>query len=71
MNNSDKRRFLTIIIIIVPIVTWLGSGYMAWNWVNPESFWGFLLFLVSWGVFGYIAQTIGREIIFAIASMMQ
>jgi hypothetical protein len=58
-------------MIIIPIATWIGTGYMAWNWVEPDSFWGAIKFLIAWGIFGFIAQIIGGLIISGIASMME
>ncbi len=71
MSNSDNGGCLAIFMIVIPIATWLGTGYMAWNWVEPESFWGAIKFLIAWGIFGYIAQILGGLIIAGIASMME
>ena len=71
MNNSDNSGCLGIFLIIIPIATWLGTGYMAWNWVEPESFWGAIKFLIAWGIFGYIARIVSGLIIAGIASMME
>jgi len=57
-------------MIFIHIIAWIGSGSLAWNWVEPDSFGGAIIFIIAWGVLGYIAQTIGLLIIAGIASMM-
>ena len=71
MSNSDNSGCLGIIMVIIYIVAWVGTGTMAWNWVEPDSFGGAIIFLIVWGIFGYIAQLIGGLIITGIASMME
>lgn len=68
-SNSDNSGFVGIFMIVVYIVAWVGTGTLAWNWVEPESFWGAIKFLIVWGIFGYIAQLIGMAIFAGIASM--
>lgn len=70
MSNSDNGGCLAIFAIIIPIAGWLGTGYLAWNWVEPESFWGAIKFLIAWSIMGYIAQLIAMAIVAGIGSMM-
>ena len=70
MSNSDNGGCLALFAIIIPIATWLWTGNMAWNWVEPDSFWGAIKFLAAWGVIGYLAQVVGGLIIAGIASML-
>jgi hypothetical protein len=42
---------------------WLGtialsvfSGVLAWDWVEPESFFGAIGFLIVWGIFSKIGH---------------
>lgn len=71
MSSSDNSGCLGIIVVIIYIAAWIGTGTMAWNWVGPDSFWGAIKFLIVWGIFGYIAQLIGGLIIAGIASIME
>lgn len=71
MSNSENSGCLAIVMIVIYAAAWIGTGTMAWNWVEPESFWGALQFLIAWGILGYIAQIIGGLIIAGIASMMK
>jgi hypothetical protein len=50
MSSSDYGGALLVLLWIVTIVISIGSGIMAWNWINPESFWGAIGFLISWGI---------------------
>lgn len=34
------------------VVCIIVSGMLAWNVADPDSFWGFLWFLVLWGLIG-------------------
>jgi hypothetical protein len=71
MSKSDNSGCLVLVMIIIYAVAWIGTGTMAWNWVEPVSFGGAILFLIAWGILGYIAQIIGGFIIAGIASMME
>lgn len=35
------------------------SGYLAWQWVQPESFGGAVVFLILWG----IIETVGYHLV--------
>jgi hypothetical protein len=50
MSSSDYGGALLVLLWIVTIVISIGSGIMAWNWINPESFWGAIGFLILWGI---------------------
>lgn len=71
MSSSDNTGCLGIIMIGIYIAAWVGTGTIAWNWIDPDSFGGAILFLIAWGILGYIAQIIGTLIIAGIASTME
>ncbi len=56
MSSNEEGNFLVLLIFVGQLVAWAGSGYAAWQFTEPESFVGALLFLLAWGIFGYIAQ---------------
>ena len=58
MANSDSDGCLAILIPIGYIVAWIGSGYTAYDWIEPHSFGGVLIFIVVWGIIGYVFQLI-------------
>lgn len=56
MSSNDEGNFIALFIFLGSAVAWAGSGYAAWQFTEPENFLGAILFLVAWGIFGYIAQ---------------
>lgn len=71
MSTSNNGGYLAILMFVIYALAWVGTGVMAWNWVEPESFSGAILFLITWGIFGFIAKLLGSLIIAGIASMME
>lgn len=71
MSNSDESGCLFVVMIIIYVAAWIGTGRLAWNWVEPDSFGGAILFLVVWGILGYIAQILAGLIVAGIGSMME
>ena len=71
MSDSSTAGCLSILIIVGHIVAWVGSGILSWNWVQPESFGGAILFIIAWGVIGYIADMILGFILVAIGKMFE
>jgi hypothetical protein len=59
-----KIKFIAFGLLIVLLVVGLVGGfyvflgYIAWRLVNPESFGGFILFVLLWGIFQYVASKI-------------
>ena len=48
----------------------IGSGIMAWNWIEPESFWGAIGFLIVWGILSKIGHLIAMGLVAIIARGM-
>lgn len=69
MSNSSDGAGLGFLLVLVTIGSWLGSGYMAWNWVNPHSFGSTLMFLFVWPICGYLLDTVLALVIASIASI--
>lgn len=70
MSSSDAGGFLSVLLVFGTIVSWLGSGIVAWNWVEPHNFGGAILFLIAWGIMGKIFDMILAIVLTAIASML-
>jgi len=51
-----NEGIFALIAIVGRIATWIISGTMAWNWVEPESFFGAVGFLIAWGVIGKVVD---------------
>ena len=43
-------------VLLGTIAISIGSGVLAWNWVEPKSFGGALAFLFCWSVFSYVGH---------------
>ena len=63
MSNSDNGGALVILLWIVTIAISIGSGIMAWNWIEPESFWGAIVFLILWGVLSKIGHFLAMGLV--------
>jgi hypothetical protein len=57
MNNSEAGC-ATAFIIIAHIASFVISGTLAWNWVEPETFGQAILFIIAWGIIGYIVDMV-------------
>jgi hypothetical protein len=71
MSNSDAGGCLSVLMIIGTVASWLGSGVLAWDWVEPDSFGTAILFLIAWGILGKVFDFVLGLIIMGIASMLE
>ena len=70
MSNSESAGgCLAVLMLVGHAASILGSGYYAWQWIEPESFFGAIKFLIVWGIFGYIADLILMAIIAGVAHL--
>lgn len=53
-NNSNFGAIALILTIVISI----GSGILAWNWVEPDSFLGAIGFIIVWGILSKIGHLI-------------
>jgi len=53
-NNSSFGAIALILTIVISI----GSGILAWNWIEPDSFMGAIGFIIVWGVLSKIGHLI-------------
>lgn len=65
MSDSNNGVVLVAFLWITTIAISIFSGFLAWDWVEPESFWGAIGFLLLWG----ILSTIGHYIALGIAAI--
>lgn len=56
MANSEGIGCLGLLIPLGYLIAWVGSGLTAYDWVNPHSFGGVLIFLFVWSIMGYVLQ---------------
>ena len=64
MENNDGcvMGFIWLASIVVSI----GSGIAAWNMIEPESFFGAVVFIVVWGILFKIIYTVIAGIVMLI-----
>lgn len=60
---------LGVLVIILDIAVVIGSGVLAWNWIDPDSFGRGLLFVVVWGVLGRVGYGL-IQLIFALIAAL-
>ena len=66
MSNSNNGGALIGLMWLVTIGISIGSGVMAWNWIEPDSFLGAIGFLIVWA----ILSKVGHFIAMALVAMM-
>ena len=69
MSNSDSGGALVALLWIVTIAISIGSGIMAWNWIEPESFWGAIGFLILWGVLSKVGHFLAMGLVALLGGM--
>tara|TARA_B100000795_G_C22648230_1_gene379231 strand:- start:71 stop:280 length:210 start_codon:yes stop_codon:yes gene_type:complete len=68
MSNSNDGCLL-IFLWIATIAISIGSGTMAWNWIEPESFWGAIGFLILWGILSKVGHFLALGLVALIGGM--
>jgi len=63
MSNSDNVGALIGLMWLVTIGISIGSGVMAWNWIEPESFFGAIGFLIVWGILSKIGHFLAMGLV--------
>lgn len=69
MSNSDSGGFLIILMYLVTIGISIGSGVMAWNWIDPDSFLGAIGFLFVWGILSKVGHFIATALVAILGGM--
>lgn len=63
MGHSEGEGCLMFILWIGTIAISIGSGLMAWEWIEPDSFFGAVVFIVVWSILSYIGHMIAAFIV--------
>lgn len=58
MSDANTAGCLSVMMLIATITSWGASGVLAWNWIEPESFGGAIVFLFVWGIMGKVFDMI-------------
>jgi len=67
MSNSGGA--LIGLMWLVTIGISIGSGIMAWNWIEPESFLGAIGFLIAWGILSKIGHFLAMGLVALLGRM--
>jgi len=68
MSNSNYG-YLLVFVWIATIGISIGSGIMAWNWMEPENFWGAIGFLILWGILSKVGHFLAMGLVALIGGM--
>jgi hypothetical protein len=63
MSNSDNSGCFIFLLWLITIVISIGSGIISWNWIEPKSFIGAVIFLIIWGILSKIGHFIAIGIV--------
>lgn len=70
MSNSSIGCIFEWLFFIATAAVCIGSGFLAWDWIEPDSFWSVVGFLIIWGVLAKVGHFIMSLIIMGIASIL-
>lgn len=65
-ENDFNAGALVMFMWILTIALSIGSGVLAWNWIDPDSFLGAIGFLILWGILSKVGHYIAFGVIYAI-----
>ena len=63
MGNNNDGGCLVILMWLITIGVSIGSGVLAWNWIDPESFIGAIGFLIVWAILSKIGHFLGMGVL--------
>lgn len=69
MSSSDNSGALVALMWIVTVLISIGSGVMAWNWIEPESFLGGIGFLILWGILSKVGHFLAMGLVVMLGGM--
>ena len=58
LDNKNKHGFPIFLILLLTIGLSLVFAIIFWKWIEPESFWGILLFIALWGIVSKILHLV-------------
>jgi len=65
MSDDFNAGALVMFMWVLTIVLSIGSGVLAWNWIEPESFLGGVAFIILWGILSKVGHFICFGFIYA------
>lgn len=65
--STNNGGVLIGLMWIVTIVISIFSGILSWNWIEPDSFWGAVGFIIVWGVLSKIGHFLAMGLVFLLS----
>ena len=69
MSNSDNGGVLIGLMYLVTVGISIGSGVMAWNWIEPDSFLGVIGFLIAWAILSKMGHFLAMGLVALLGGM--
>lgn len=63
MNRSNSGGVLVALLWFVTIIISVVSGIIAWRWIEPENFWGAIIFLIVWGILSKVGHFLAMGLV--------
>ena len=62
---EENNGCLVVVLYGGTIILSIISFVLAWNWISPNNFWGFIGVIILWG----ILSTVGRFLILGLVGL--
>lgn len=69
--SNQYSGFSFFILVILVIVSFIGGGMLAWDKVEPESFFGVVCFLIVWSIFTSIGYYLSLFIVGILSTIFE
>ena len=69
MSDSSNGCIISGLSYLAIAAVFVGSGFLAWGWTEPDSFWSAVFFIIVWGILFKIGHFIVSLIVVGIASI--
>ena len=63
MSNLNNSGAFVALLWIVTIIISIGSGVLAWNWIEPDSFFSVIGFLILWSVLSKVGHFLAMGLV--------
>jgi hypothetical protein len=68
-NSEDAGCFFGALLWLGTIGIFIGSGFLAWNWIEPDNFGESIIFLIIWSILGAVGRFLVVAVVGAISGM--
>jgi hypothetical protein len=62
MSNSIETGCFGIAIVLITALISIGSGLLAWAWIQPEGFGGAIIFIIVWGLLSKLGHVVAMGV---------